>query len=142
MSDEARAAELEQEHDPEASELYALLCELREGERLRRAPAEMAAFRFNGAQNLTDLLDDVGSTHSQSYGIYNPGEAEVFFSNLGPATKAAGALAVPGKAAIILPLATVGHVRLGIDPTALGEKEASIFRFKFASPQPFFFAQL
>lgn len=107
-----------------------------------RIPAELAAISFDGKANKAEAVDDVGAP-ALSYGIYNPTELAVFVAfQGGPARPGAGLLEVPAKRLVVFPFAVSGHVRLGVDSTALGEAQAVVFRARFHTVQPFFVGAL
>lgn len=96
---------------------------------------EIGAFTFDGATGITNVLDDQGSD-ALAYALYNNTDVPVTIQ-----TSAVGVL-VPKRFLMVAPLTINGHVQLVADATALGEKQASVLRWRFPSPQPFFACKL
>lgn len=118
--------------------LEALECETRELKdfAIRNFLAgEIERIRFNGKAGLTSWLDDHGS-NALSYAIYNPNEFRVFVGLAGAGASASG-LIVPKQKLVVAPLTINGHVEVAADAEELGEKEATVLRVRFPSPQPF-----
>jgi hypothetical protein len=110
---------------------------------LQLQAAEIRHLHFNGAKGETERYDDIGRESALSYGIYNPLAIKAYLAIGGAgATERDGALAIPAKAALILPIAIAEGVKVGVDATELGENQALIWRLKFPTPQPFFFGAL
>lgn len=122
--------------DPVAQDLHALLCELRDDVRRRSIPAELRTVVIHGEKGF-EHLDDVGAP-AMSYGVINPTPIKAYVNFGGGLARAGSAVTVPAQSALVMPIATPGHVNLGFDSAELGQATASLFRLRFHSVQPFF----
>lgn len=108
---------------------------------LRRSqtPAQITPFTFDGAANPARLrIRDDHPPYALSYGIINPTAAKVYLGIAGEAAAPNNNAYVVGPTqAVVLPIA-VEQIEVGIDPTDLGANQATIFRLRFLTVQPFF----
>jgi len=107
---------------------HALTCEV---------PAELRDLIFDGGAGEFEQLDDVGAP-ALSYGVINPVEVTAYVNFRGGPARAGNAIPVPPKSALIMPIATPGHVNLGLDQAGLGAETATIYRLRFHRVQAFF----
>lgn len=105
------------------------------------AGGELRRIIFNGkVPGGFQALDDSGSD-ALAYAIYNPTELEVFVGLAGLPPSANG-LVIPAKKLVVAPVAVNGSIQLAVDATKLAEKEVSVLRVRFPTPQPFFVGAL
>lgn len=110
---------------------------------LTQTPAQLQPITFNGEVEPKRLIfADEHGPDALSYGIINPTEAKVYvgFGGEQPAPNN-HAFVVGAQMAIVMPIA-VHQVNVGIDPVDLGANQATIFRLRFRTVQPFFMGLL
>lgn len=133
--------QLQEAQDHALEEFLVAIRDLAGFARQREIPAELRALVFDGSAGVYEQLDDVGAP-ARSFAVINPVEATAYINFGGGQAREGSAIPVPPRSALVMPIATPGHVMLGVDQTDLGEDEATIYRLRFHSVQPFFLGAL
>lgn len=100
----------------------------------REKPARLSSLTLTAASPMQN--DDVGED-SRSFGVYNPSDVTVYLGQGMPARPGVGALSVPPRSLLVLPVPAAG-IDVGADPIELAAGAVTVWLLRYSTVQAAF----